>query len=181
MSECQQIFLWSVKNLLKSTLRVPVGQSGQKWFHCSSLELGYLFPSKILSINDSQKWLNNLWFVTVAKKRMIVLCVHKKTVTKKCLIILKAWAIYRRRTSKKVLSHLNVNTYIEKSYSSGQNGLVNVPRVPLIIYEMSDKMIWMCVHGIAGWVINTISQRVTSPLSYETVVVLMVFSKIFIV
>ena len=39
-----------VKFFLKSTLRLPVGRSGQKWYHCSSLELGHILVSTKVSI-----------------------------------------------------------------------------------------------------------------------------------
>ena len=36
--------------LVKSTLRVPVGQSGWKWYHSLTLILGYITVSRKLSI-----------------------------------------------------------------------------------------------------------------------------------
>ena len=39
-----------VWNLVYSTLRVPVGQSGWEWYHCSSLALGYMVSSRKSSI-----------------------------------------------------------------------------------------------------------------------------------
>ena len=42
-------------NLLNSTLRVPVGQSGQKWAHSSSLALGYIVVPRKVSISCLHK------------------------------------------------------------------------------------------------------------------------------
>ena len=36
--------------LVRSTLRVPVGQSGWKWYHSLTLILGYITVSRKLSI-----------------------------------------------------------------------------------------------------------------------------------
>ena len=40
--------LW---NLVKSTLRIPVGQSGRGWYHCSYLVFGYMVASRKVSIS----------------------------------------------------------------------------------------------------------------------------------
>ena len=41
-------------NLVKLTLRVPVGQSVREWYHCSCLFLGYIIASTKSSIREVQ-------------------------------------------------------------------------------------------------------------------------------
>ena len=61
-------FLQKVLFFLKSTLRVPVGQSGQEWYHSSCLELGHILVSRkwsifiYLNISAMLKKILILWF-----------------------------------------------------------------------------------------------------------------------
>ena len=49
-----------VNKLWKSTLRVPVGQSGWEWYQCSGLVLGYVVVSRNLSIYN---WTTKKFFL----------------------------------------------------------------------------------------------------------------------
>ena len=65
-------------NFVNPILRVPVGRSGQEWYHCFCLLLGHITVSKKLSIWQVQKV---TYYFIIVKKCDI-------DIDKKCLVIL---------------------------------------------------------------------------------------------
>ena len=66
--------IWRTKLFLKSLLRVPVGRSGQKWYHCLCLDFGHItwFQSKYdgIILNAKAKWkCSNLFSTLCALKK----------------------------------------------------------------------------------------------------------------
>ena len=50
----EQKVIWGAVNLLKSTLRVPVGRYGHEWYHWSCVVIGHITASKKLLICEVQ-------------------------------------------------------------------------------------------------------------------------------
>ena len=154
----QQIFSGEENKLLKSTLRVPMAQSGWKVVHCFSLVIGYISASKILySING----ISLIWIYPelIWGKFGIVAC------TWCAWWSWMSWSALRMRVES-VLVCMYACVYMCACLNIG----ITTPKIPYPRKRAANFTGLACI-SFVGWLWNCarLCQRTLKPVSFSAI------------